>query len=45
MHKSEHIKIPSYNDVSGDKGKKIDSSKAKSLFEFLKDEQYLSGVI
>lgn len=45
IHQSEHIKIPSYNDVSGGKGKKVDASKAKALFDFLKDEPFLSGVI
>lgn len=45
LHKAEHIKIPNYNDVSGGKGKKVDASKAKALFEFLKDEPVLTGVI
>lgn len=37
LYKSEHIKIPSYNDVSGGKGKKLDAGRSKTLFEFLKD--------
>ena len=45
VHGKDQIKIPTYNDISGGKGKKIDASKAKTLFEFLKDEPFLSGVI
>lgn len=45
MFQSEHIKIPTFNDISGGKGKKVDAGKAKTLFEFLKDEPHLSGVI
>lgn len=45
LHKSETIKLPTFNDVSGGKGKKVDATKAKTLFEFLKDEAHLSGVI
>lgn len=32
-----NIRVPSYNDISGGKNKKIDSTKAKTLFNFLKD--------
>ena len=37
MHQSEHIKVPTFNDISGGKGKKVDAAKAKTLFEFLQD--------
>jgi hypothetical protein len=37
MYKGEYIKVPSFNDISGGKGKKIDTAKAKNLFPFLKD--------
>ena len=37
LHKSEYIKVPTFNDISGGKGKKVDAAKAKSLFEFLQD--------
>ena len=37
--------MPNFNDLSGGKGKKIDASKAKNIFPFLKDEKNLTGVI
>jgi hypothetical protein len=37
--------VPNFNDLSGGKGKKIDASKAKNIFPFLKDEKNLTGVI
>lgn len=44
MHQSEHIKVPTFNDISGGKGKKVDAAKAKTLFEFLQDQPHLTGV-
>ena len=31
------IKSPNFNDLSGGKGKKIDASRCKNIFPFLKD--------
>lgn len=45
IHSGIDIKLPTYNDISGGKNKKIDASKAKDMFEFLKDVPYLSGTI
>lgn len=45
MNSNHTVKIPTYNDVSGGKGKKIDASKAKNLFTYLQDEPHLTGVI
>jgi hypothetical protein len=45
LNQNEHIKIPTFNDVSGGKGKKIDAAKAKNLFTYLQDEPHLTGVI
>jgi hypothetical protein len=45
LNKNENIKIPTFNDVSGGKGKKIDAGKAKTLFTYLQDEPQLTGVV
>lgn len=45
IHSGIDVKIPNFNDISGGKNKKIDPSKAKDMFEFLKDINYLSGTI
>ncbi len=37
VHGKDNAKIPNFNDLSGGKGKKIDASKAKNMFPFLKD--------
>jgi hypothetical protein len=34
-----------FNDLSGGKGKKIDASRCKNIFPFIKDEKALTGVI
>ena len=39
------MKLPTFNDISGGKNKKVDASKSKQLFEFLKDENYLTGTV
>jgi len=38
-------KPPNFNDLSGGKGKKIDASKCKNIFPFIKDEACITGVI
>lgn len=45
LYQSQYIKVPTYNDVSGGKGKKLDAGKAKNLFKFLQEEQNLTGVV
>jgi len=37
VNSKDNVKVPSFNDLSGGKGKKIDASKAKNMFPFLKD--------
>lgn len=38
-------KAPNFNDLSGGKGKKIDASRCKNIFPFIKDEAVITGVI
>lgn len=45
VHSNENRKAPHFNDLSGGKGKKIDSQKCKNMFAFLKDEPHLTGII
>lgn len=46
IHKGgEGGKIPHFNDLSGGKGKKIDATKCKNMFQFLQDDQNLIGVV
>ena len=45
LHSNFDAKPPNYNDLSGGKGKKIDASRCKNIFPFIKDEKHLTGVI
>jgi hypothetical protein len=37
IHSNTNVKSPTFNDLSGGKGKKIDASKCKNIYPFLKD--------
>jgi len=45
MHGNFDAKPPTFNDLSGGKGKKVDAAKCKNIFPFIKDERNLTGII
>lgn len=45
IHSGRDAKAPNFNDLSGGKGKKVDASKCKNIFPFIKDEKNLTGVV
>jgi staphylococcal nuclease domain-containing protein 1 len=45
LFSNDKPKVPTFNDISGGRGKKIDPTKAKNIFPFLKDERNLTGTI
>lgn len=45
IYSSFDAKPPTFNDLSGGKGKKVDAAKCKNIFPFIKDERNLTGVV
>lgn len=45
IYSNNDAKPPNFNDLSGGKGKKIDPTKCKNIFPFIKDESHITGVI
>jgi len=45
LYGNQDVKAPNFNDLSGGRGKKIDASKCKNIFPFIKDEAHITGVV